>query len=771
MHSVIQLFGTRLRESVILALVICNVGAFAQELPGVENPLAPAEAAATAPASQPAPDYETLQKENAAALAQARTTLEAASAEQDTTAVKKEIEIRGNLDLIFAQIRAAEEHAKEHRVAMDARMQEIAALETRGLTEQPPYSFLLLQSANDELEAAKARKTALQDAITAATRALESARTELQQRETARRQAREAADTASEPGAAATRTMALRMAELESRLAQRRVTLRELELANLKLELEAYSADIAFLQKRRDLIAARVNFDRAALDEILANLDREEAALNQTLETVRIDLATRERRWAEVRQKLDAAASRTPALTEEVETRRLAKQTKNLEETVLGKRLNLITQARDIWQKRHQVFNRTVDNERLRTWLDEATATATQLESDGRLEASKLEERRNQATAVDRRILALEESATEVKQLLVAQKEALEAQANVLAESREALALQLQLVTRLKSEIGAQINTVTWTERLAAVWETTKKIWSYEITSLQDHPITVSKLVIGVILLVLGTVFSRVIARMIGTRLLPRFGLNEGAAAAIQSLLFYLLLLTVVMFSLRIVNVPLTAFTILGGALAIGVGFGSQAVMNNFISGLILLAERPIRVGDLVKVDEVLGAVAHIGPRSTRLRSPENIDYVVPNSFFLEKAVVNWTLYDERFRTVVKVGVAYGSPTREVAKLIRKAVEEHGKVLDAPGPIILFDDFGDNSLNFEVHFWVRMRRFMDRRIIESDIRFRIDALFREAGITIAFPQRDVHLDSLSPLQVQMLPPAVGEVAGEEDAAK
>jgi small-conductance mechanosensitive channel len=310
-----------------------------------------------------------------------------------------------------------------------------------------------------------------------------------------------------------------------------------------------------------------------------------------------------------------------------------------------------------------------------------------------------------------------------------------------------------RLREKLLAEIGAQISTVTWSERFSNIWSGVKTFWGYELTSIQDRPITVSKVVIGLILLDLGTMISRFLTRLIAGRLLSRIGLHEGAVAAIQSLLFYLLVFTVVMLSLRIVNVPLTAFTILGGALAIGVGFGSQNIVNNFISGLILLAERPIRSGDLIQIEELIGTVIHIGPRSTRVRSPENMDIIVPNSSFLEKNVVNWTLTDDRFRAKVAVGVVYGSPTRDAARLIRKAVEEHGRILDKPEPIILFSDFGDSALIFEVHFWIRMRKLMDRRIIESDLRYRIDGLFKEAGIVIAFPQRDVHLDTAKPLEV------------------
>jgi small-conductance mechanosensitive channel len=193
----------------------------------------------------------------------------------------------------------------------------------------------------------------------------------------------------------------------------------------------------------------------------------------------------------------------------------------------------------------------------------------------------------------------------------------------------------------------------------------------------------------------------------------------------------------------------------LGGAIAIGVGFGSQNVINNFISGLILLAERPVRVGDLVEIDGLQGSIEQIGARSTRLKTGANLEIIVPNSKFLENSVTNWTLSDTRIRTSVAVGVDYGSPTREVARLLQQAAEANPNVLRQPEPLVLFQGFGDNTLNFEVLFWISTRTTTHRLRVESDIRFAIDDVLRAANITIAFPQRDVHLDTSRPLEIRL----------------
>lgn len=281
-------------------------------------------------------------------------------------------------------------------------------------------------------------------------------------------------------------------------------------------------------------------------------------------------------------------------------------------------------------------------------------------------------------------------------------------------------------------------------------------LWGFELFAVEGTSITLGTVVIAFGLFLLGALLSRRTSRAIGGLLTRRLGVELGVSASLQGLLFYVLLATFLLLSLRVLNVPLTAFTVLGGGLAIGVGFGSQNIVNNFISGLVLMLERPIKVGDIVDVDGTFGRVQHIGARSTSIATFDNIHIIVPNSAFLEKNVVNWTHSDDVVRTHVEVGVAYGSPTRAVDRLIRRVLKEHGRILDKPASEVLFTEFGDSALVFRAYFWLRVPHMMDRRRVESDVRFRIDNLFREAGIVIAFPQRDVHLSVPEAMPVRLV---------------
>jgi potassium-dependent mechanosensitive channel len=286
--------------------------------------------------------------------------------------------------------------------------------------------------------------------------------------------------------------------------------------------------------------------------------------------------------------------------------------------------------------------------------------------------------------------------------------------------------------------------------------EIVRDIWDCEI--VRKPPVTVGTLAGGIVLLCLSYLAASMVSRWLARKLLARFGVSKNAVAPLQSLTFYLLLAMFTMLSLTILHVPITAFSFLGGAVAIGAGFGSQNIVNNFISGLILLVERPIRVGDVIEFDGMTGTVSQIGARSTKIGTGVNHDIIVPNSKLLETSVVNWTLSDDIVGANVTVGVAYGSPTREVERLLLQAASEHDYVLKEPAADVILADFGADALQFKLRVWINLRA--TRRVqIESDLRFAIDELFATRGIVMAYPQRDIHLNVLRPVEVRMAQPA------------
>ena len=275
------------------------------------------------------------------------------------------------------------------------------------------------------------------------------------------------------------------------------------------------------------------------------------------------------------------------------------------------------------------------------------------------------------------------------------------------------------------------------------------------MTGPSGQPITVGQLLLVLLLLVIGYFASRLVGFLIERRLTSA-KLRPDLIHTLKRITFVTLLILIALTALSLLGIPLTAFAFATGAIAIGVGFGAQNIINNFISGWILMAERPIRIDDTIELDGNLGTVESIGTRSTRIRRVDGVHLLVPNSQLLERTVINRTLVDLLMRTQVRVGVAYGSPVKKVAELIMQAVKEQPEVKDDPNPVVIFEDFGDNALIFDAYFWSDLGGERVLRGIRSKIRFRIDELFAENGIVIAFPQRDVHFDAVEPVPVRMV---------------
>jgi small-conductance mechanosensitive channel len=262
-------------------------------------------------------------------------------------------------------------------------------------------------------------------------------------------------------------------------------------------------------------------------------------------------------------------------------------------------------------------------------------------------------------------------------------------------------------------------------------------IWSCELVSVNDQPITVGKVISLVLYLFLSVIAAKVLSRLLGRRILPRFGLNEGASHAVQSIAFYTLSMLFGVMAFEMVHVPLSAFTFLGGAVAIAVGFGSQDIANNFMSGIILLAEQPIRVGDIIVVDGVQGTVAHIGPRSTRIKTDANHEMIVPNSKVLSDKLTNLTLTDALVQTTVAVTLPNKMPVPQAKVLLLQAALSNRTVLRDPCPIVLFKQFGATAMDFELHFWLQLDDEMRAAIAQSDVREEINELFQQYGAQAA----------------------------------
>jgi small-conductance mechanosensitive channel/predicted nucleic acid-binding Zn-ribbon protein len=265
--------------------------------------------------------------------------------------------------------------------------------------------------------------------------------------------------------------------------------------------------------------------------------------------------------------------------------------------------------------------------------------------------------------------------------------------------------------------------------------------------TIEEVRITVQRILVVGLVLYASIFTSWGIRSLLEAEVFPRRRFDRGIRDAIKKLLHYALIFVGFLFAMSLAGVELKNFAVLAGAFGIGIGFGLQNIVNNFVSGIILLFERPIRVGDIVIIDNAWGTVLRIGLRSTVVTTLEESEIIVPNSLLVSEMVTNWSLTSPLCRVSVPVGVAYGSDVSLVLKILVEAGEENPNVLNDPAPSPLFSGFGDSSLDFELRVWISNVR--DRLRVRSEICQFIDRRFREEGVEIPFPQRDLHLRSVS----------------------
>jgi potassium efflux system protein len=266
-------------------------------------------------------------------------------------------------------------------------------------------------------------------------------------------------------------------------------------------------------------------------------------------------------------------------------------------------------------------------------------------------------------------------------------------------------------------------------------------------------PITLADIGLALVLGIATFVLARQLPAVLEIILLRRFDMTAGSRYTFTTLTTYAVVTAGLLLVFNTIGAQWSQLQWLVAALGVGIGFGLQEIVANFISGLIILFERPIRVGDVVTVGDTDGVVTKIRIRATTIRNWDRKELLVPNKEFVTGRLLNWSLSDQMTRVVIVVGVAYGSDVDEALALMREAADEHEHVLDDPAPILSFEGFGDNSLTLILRAYLSS---IDHRIATiTDLHKAVNRKFAEAGIVIAFPQRDLHLDTSGPLQVEL----------------
>lgn len=566
------------------------------------------------------------------------------------------------------------------------------------------------------------------------------------------------------------------------RLGQERLARAPAEAADAALtaamelaKVQQMQAELQVAQAVRARTSARLGRD--AWNEPLARIDQE-------IERVRPHQQLKEQDLGLIREQTDAAATRwesrrlqaTQTLTR-LESGRLREAYPSQTQAYQARMralLELRALARgklQVWEYRQQALDAAADSRqaaRVRQVLDAALAqVATRLRAD--------EEQRDLLLAQQRSLTARQTGSG------VAAVEADDTK--MLADLRELIDLQEQkreqlvrvqvLLTRSREDLNLaahQLGLSGWIDHAAAmVSQGLTRIWQFELFSATessqvngqtvtvDYGVTVGKSVGVVVLFLLGYWGVSVLARQLSRVLVRRAGMSEALARVLDRWVMSLLVIVVFLVVLRMARVPLTVFAFLGGALAIGFGFGAQNVIKNLISGAIILFERKVRVGDVVTIGGISGTVTAVDLRASTVRGFDGVMSIVPNSFLLEQQVSSWSFGAPALRRSITVGVAYGSDTALTIAEILQCAHAHPLVLSEPAAVVLLEDFAADSLLFRLNFWIAHSRPRTGPEIESDLRLAVEAALTKAGLGIPFPQRDVHLQIAQPLQVHCRP--------------
>jgi small-conductance mechanosensitive channel len=323
------------------------------------------------------------------------------------------------------------------------------------------------------------------------------------------------------------------------------------------------------------------------------------------------------------------------------------------------------------------------------------------------------------------------------------------------------------------SEIAqAQLNQ-TFAQRFsglkAGIIELAKDIWQFEIFAVDDNilvdgreiktkrSVTVGKTAGAMAILIIGFMLISGLIRRTLALAVNKANLGASKSVVLGRWLTLAAAFSLILTAFNIVEIPLSAFAFFGGALAIGVGFGTQNLLKNLISGVMLLIEKPIRIGDLVEIDGILGTVTSIGIRFSTIQGAQGNDALIPNSVLVEQKLVNWTYSTRDARRDVRMTVSYKSSVQEVQRILARVSANHLQVKQDPAPVITLEDFGDNGLVFNLQFWIRLQAGIQPAQILSDLRVSILEEFAQAGIELPFPQRAVMFDQSNPIAVRVEP--------------
>jgi small-conductance mechanosensitive channel len=686
------------------------------------------------------------------------------------------------------QLRALDEIERARKTREDAQAREH---DWRGFDSAPPYSILMVDDLRDKEAATHDRIAVLEGELGQLRVDMQRAQDELKRADEAGRRADEAIASAATSEDKAREAWRRSLARMQSRAAAAAVAAGELHTRFRTDDLAALRAEMALLGREVSVASAGANFTEADLAQARQRIQDRTAEVRRDLTAIETQRNARLRERDLAKQAVERLRANPKASATDLaaaEARIAAAEAwvasdRDRLDALRGRQL-IAEAITSLWGERYAAYSgsdaeaRRIAVVKLREAGQRAQRYKDYVESLVRQARARLSEVEAQLSAPDLApaVLRYDQDA------LAARREALLS----VERLQETLVVTVGHVDRWLGDADKTAEQRDLRTRLIDAWlalrAALRQVWNFELFDVEDtsvvdgqpvtiqRGVTVGKSVGAVGLFLLSYLAIAGIARRVEKSAVRRgFDAPRARTTRRWMLAFAAVLLAVL--TLNLAHIPFTVFAFLGGALAIGVGFGTQTIIKNFISGMLVLMERQVQVGDIVEVDNITGTVTEVNLRSSIVRGFDGVETMVPNSALIENKVTNWTHSDRKVRRVLKVGVAYGSPVREVADILRDCAKRHGLVLGDPEPYVIFSDFGDNALVFSLYLWLNLAPDVNSLQVLSDLRFMIEKRFAEVGIEIAFPQRDVRLDVAKPLRVEVVPSAAASAAALPKAAE
>jgi len=629
-----------------------------------------------------------------------------------------------------------------------------------GFKESPPYSILMLDALLNESDATQSKLDTDESTLLNYDRLAQTIMDEARAaEETATLRVTELKN--SNPEKLDDAKWRLDAARAQSRQLAARSGLLENKTRALKDRIENAKAELSLLARKVKLAKANTHFSDEDFAKLVKIADDRKRASKKEADAISKRLSAAKIPLAKAQAALDALTTATPPA--DANALELAKF--RLE--VAQGRVDSLQSVSEMVEGLPQLENLTLDAYQSRRNLINATQPQRRSDALKALEqignriqawANVLEQEMSNSQSD---FIGLESRAASVSpedprfELLNEKRATHSEKLAILERISQSLETQQQLIKRWISEYSLTDNSAGILTHISKFMTATQgviqKIWSFGLMTFEDHlvvdgqtmtrtiPVTLGMLLRALLFFVIAYAIFSKIANRIQQILITRGHVADAQARTLRNWLMMAVGILLAISTLSLLKIPLTVFAFFGGALAIGLGFGTQTLIKNFISGIIVLFERKVRVGDVLDVDGIVGTVTEINTRSSIIRSVEDVETIIPNSLFLENRVTNWTLSNSRIRRNLRVFVAYGTAPEELIQILMESAAQHPSILKHPKPFATFEEFGERSMIFCLYFWLELDAASNATIVTSDLRTLMSNRFNEEGIQ-TYPQ-------------------------------